>query len=189
MMENVIAGLLKEFETGKMSRRQLIQRIALAATAAVVAPHTAAAQTGKSLFKTIGLDHIDYRVADYAKTRDFYIDIMGMVPMRDNGKNGVDLMFGGNSRLITRTYRPDTAAEMKRPHVDHFAFWVDDWNTDRVISELKKRGHDPVDDGGGYASYHIKDPDGFDLQISGLVKPGDSLYGKKLSEFRKVPGQ
>ena len=187
-MESVIAGLLKDFEHGKMSRRQLIQSLALAA-AAVSVPGTTDAQTPK-LFKTIGVDHIDYRVKDYAKTRDFYVEVMGMVPMRDNGKDGVDLNFGGNSRLITRTRR-DAPGQPATPNpqarIDHFAFWIDDWNTERVVAELKKRGLDPVDDGGGYASYHVKDPDGFDLQISGLVKPGDSLYDKKLKEFRKIP--
>ena len=38
-------------------------------------------------------------------------------------------------------------------------------------------------EGGGYAGWHVKDPDGLDVQIGGLVKPGDSLYGDKLSEF------
>ena len=33
-MESVIAGLLKDFEDGKMTRRQLIQSLALAAVAA-----------------------------------------------------------------------------------------------------------------------------------------------------------
>jgi len=33
-MESIIAGLLKEFEDGKMTRRQLIQSLALAASAA-----------------------------------------------------------------------------------------------------------------------------------------------------------
>ena len=188
-METVIAGLLKDFEHGKMSRRQLIQCLALAATAASV-PETVDAQTPK-LFKTIGVDHIDYRVKDYAKTRNFYVEIMGMVPTRDNGKDGVDLNFAPNSRLIARTHRSapgQPAAAAAQGRIDHFAFWIDDWNTERVVSELKRRGLDPVDDGGGYASYHVKDPDGFDLQISGLVKPGDSLYDKKLREFRKIEG-
>lgn len=187
-MENVIAELLKDFEHGKMSRRQLIRSLALAA-AAVSVPGTSAAQSGKG-FKTIGVDHIDYRVADYAKTRDFYADLMGMTVTRDNGKNGCDLNFGGNSRLIARTHRQEPgqpATPTPQAQVNHFAFWIDDWNTDRVVAELKRRGLDPVDDGGGYASYHVKDPDGFDLQISGLVKPGDSLYDKKLREFRKIP--
>ena len=30
--------------------------------------------------------------------------------------------------------------------------------------------------GGTYASFHVPDPDGYDVQISGDLKPGDSLY-------------
>ena len=48
-------------------------------------------------------------------------------------------------------------------------------------AELKRRGLEPrLDTGGGagYASFHVKDPDGWDLQISGDPKPGDRLYKK-----------
>jgi Glyoxalase/Bleomycin resistance protein/Dioxygenase superfamily len=79
-MENVISQLLQDFENGKMSRRQLIQSLALAATAASVAE-------AASGFKTIALDHISYQVVDYKKTRDFYKDLMGMTVSDDNGNN------------------------------------------------------------------------------------------------------
>ncbi len=75
-MENMIGKLLDEFEGGRMTRRQLIQSIAVvAASAAGVAP--VEGQTSKG-FKTIGVNHISYQCADYAKTRDFYADLMGM---------------------------------------------------------------------------------------------------------------
>jgi hypothetical protein len=51
-----------------------------------------------------------------------------------------------------------------------------------VKAELERRGLAPrLDTGGGdgYASFHVKDPDGWDLQISGDPKPGDPLYKKK----------
>ncbi len=69
--------------------------------------------------------------------------------------------------------------------VDHFAIKIQDWDTDKVEGELKRRGLTPSLDTGGpndpkdYASFHVKDPDGFNLQISGTLKPGDRLYGKK----------
>jgi catechol 2,3-dioxygenase-like lactoylglutathione lyase family enzyme len=42
------------------------------------------------------------------------------------------------------------------------------WDAKKVEAELKKRGLNPVadNDGHGYESFHVKDPDGFDVQIS-----------------------
>ena len=47
-MESVIAGLLRDFEDGKMTRRQLIQSLAMAAAAAMPAA-SAAAQTAPAI--------------------------------------------------------------------------------------------------------------------------------------------
>ena len=169
-MENVIAKLLQDFENGKMSRRQLIQSLALAATAAPA-----------NSFKTIRLDHISYQVPDYKRTRDFYVDLMGMTVSGDNGTTQCSLHFG-DSVLIARNRRPQPGqATSSRPKstVDHIAYRIDDWNSDKMKAELERRGLKPrLHTGGGpnYASFHVSDPDGFDLQISGIVRPGDSLY-------------
>ena len=182
-MENLIAGSLKDFEEGKMSRRQLIQRLALVAVAVPVTGTAASAQSGKG-FKTIALDHISYQVADYRRTRDFYAGLMGMTVTRDNGKTGCDLVFGGVSRLNARNH-PQQSGPNPKPTVDHIAYWIENWDTDKVKAELERRGLRPTPEGGGYAGWHVKDPDGLDVQISGLVKPGDSLYNEKLREYRK----
>ena len=68
-MEHVINNLLKDFERGKMSRRQLIQSLAMAATAAAAAggrPLSAAADEGKG-FEAIAVNHISYQVKDYTE--------------------------------------------------------------------------------------------------------------------------
>jgi hypothetical protein len=87
------------------------------------------------------------------------------------------------SRLIARNRRQPAPADAPvKSVVDHIAFKIDNWNTDRVKSELERRGLAPrLDTGGGdgCASFHVKDPDGWDLQISGDPKPGDPLYKKK----------
>ena len=122
------------------------------------------------------MDHISYQVADYRKTRDFYADLMGMRVSDDNGHEC--RLHAGNAVVIARNH-PRPAS---RPVVDHIAYKIDDWNTARVEAELKRRGLKPRLDTGGpdqhWGSFHVQDPDGFDLQISGVVKPGDSLYKK-----------
>ena len=174
-MERMIAKLLEDFENGQMNRRQLIQSLALAA-AAVSAASAAGSPTAQSGgFKTISVDHISCQVADYTKTRDFYADLMGMTVAGDNGTNQCQLTFG-DSLLIARNRRDSADSG---PTVDHMSYKIEDWDTDRVRTELERRGLEPRLDrgpGGTYASFHVADPDGYDVQISGELKPGDSLY-------------
>ncbi len=52
---------------------------------------------------------------------------------------------------------------------DGFCFGIEPWDLKTVEAELKKRGLNPVADHrekDNFYSFHVKDPDGFDLQIS-----------------------
>src|SRR4030095_3484297 len=51
--------------------------------------------------------------------------------------------------------------------VESFCFDIASWNAKTVEAELKKRGLTPVaeNDGKGFESFRVKDPDGFNLQI------------------------
>ena len=125
----------------------------------------AAAPEGKG-FKAVAVNHISYQVADYKRTRDFYIDLLGMKPVGDNGRQ-VNLTFGDEgSWLLPRNAREGTVA----PKVDHIAFTIEDWDKEKVKAELDRRNLNPREDTEN--SFHVKDPDGFDLQISGKgMKP------------------
>ena len=69
--------------------------------------------------------------------------------------------------------------------MDHIAYRIYSWDTDQVREELIRRGLATAtlrpDTGGGpdYSSFHVSDPDGFNLQISGWAGPGDSVNQKK----------
>jgi catechol 2,3-dioxygenase-like lactoylglutathione lyase family enzyme len=64
--------------------------------------------------------------------------------------------------------------------VEGYGFVIEPWNAKAVEAELKKRGMNPVAENGpnGFESFHVKDTDGFDLQLSN---------GKGLSAARKKP--
>ncbi len=162
-MEHVINNLLEDFERGKMSRRQLIQSLAMAATAAAAAGGStvaAAADEGKG-FEAIAVNHISYQVKDYTKTRDFYTSLLGMKAVQDNGKQCY-LTFGDHGTwLLPRNAREESSA----PKVDHIAYTIKNWDQKQVEAELKRRNLEPRVDTEN--SFHVKDPDGFDLQISG----------------------
>lgn len=160
-MEHLIAQLLQNFEQGKMTRRQLIQSLALAAAAASAAGAAPAAAAEGKGFKAIAVNHISYQAADYAKTRDFYADLFGMKVSQDNGKE-CHLAFG-DTFLIPRN--GPHSGHGGTPRIDHIAYTIDNWNKDAVEAELKRRGLQPRPDTPN--SFHVKDPEGFDLQISG----------------------
>jgi catechol 2,3-dioxygenase-like lactoylglutathione lyase family enzyme len=137
-----------------MSRRQLIQSLALASAAAAASPAGTAGHTG---FHAVTVNHISYQVADYAKTRDLYSELLGMKVTHDDGKQCY-LVFG-DTHLIPRHGRNATMT----PRIDHSAYTIDNWDRSAVEAELKRRGLNPRPD--EETSFHVKDPDGFDLQI------------------------
>jgi catechol 2,3-dioxygenase-like lactoylglutathione lyase family enzyme len=162
-MEYIMAKLLQDFEQGKMTRRQLIQSLALAATAATATAEAVPAAESK-VAQAVYINHISYQVADYTKTRDFYADLFGMKVSKDDGKQC--RLSVGDSLIIARnaSSRPSDTTR-----VDHIAYTIANWDTDKKVrdavgAELKRRGLGVRDTPG---SFHIKDPDGFDVQMGG----------------------
>ena len=165
-MELIIAKLLEDFERGTLSRRQLIQSLmaTAAATAAITpSPIVAAAPEGR-VFKATAFNHVSYQVADYRKSRDFYAGLFGMKVTLDDGTQ-CRLEFGDNI-LIARN-RPKST-----PNVDHVAYTIAGWDTDKTVkpalrAELERRGLKIRDGATGGGSFHVGDPDGFEVQMGG----------------------
>lgn len=153
-MEHIITKLLRDFEQGRMTRRQLIQSLVLAATAASAATATPAAEVGGKTLKVIGVNHISSQVPDYTKIRDFYSDLFGMKVSRDDGKQ-CRLSFG-DTHLVPHSQPGDT------PRVDHIAYVVENWDKNAAEAELKRRGLQPEPDND---TFYIMDPAGLRVQI------------------------
>jgi catechol 2,3-dioxygenase-like lactoylglutathione lyase family enzyme len=163
-MENMIAKLLDDFDHGRMTRRQLIKSLAVVAAVAADAK-TASAESSKG-FKTVAVNHISYQVNDYTRTRDFYADLLGMKAAGDTGTQ-CNLILGDTNTFVIPRNAPQGSTP---PRIDHIAYTIEHWDKDAVKAELERRGLDPRPDTDN--SFHIKDPNGFDLQISGKdMKP------------------
>jgi len=164
-MEHIIANLLQEFEHGRMSRRQLIQSLAAVAASSIATSGAAAAAAAEGkVFKATAFNHVSYQVADYRKSRDFYAGLFGMKITQDDGKQ-CRLVFGDNI-LITRN-RPSGT-----PKVDHIAYTITGWDTDKSVkpalkAELERRGLQVRESATGGSSFHVSDPDGFEVQMGG----------------------
>jgi catechol 2,3-dioxygenase-like lactoylglutathione lyase family enzyme len=161
-----------------MTRRQLIQSLAVLATAGSAAAQTPPA--GRAPWKTVWLDHISYAVTDYKKSVAFYRDLMGWELQNDNGTNQASMRIGNVGEIIIRNRRAPSASGTTpaRPEptgvINHISYGIEPWDTDKVKAELERRGLNPRPDmqGENFKSFHVLDPDGWDLQISNQTKLG-----------------
>ena len=112
-------------------------------------------------WKTVAVEQITFRVADYKKEAAFYAALMGFRPFIDDGTQAVMDVNGWGTVVFRQV--PDT----KIATIESFGYVIDKWDAKKVEAELKARGLTPVADNraGGFESFHVKDPDGFDLQI------------------------
>ena len=162
-MENLIAKLVQDFEQGKMSRRQLIQSLSIAAAAAAV-PTTvigAAAPTATGKLEAGYVNHISYSCNDYKKVRDFYADLLGMKVTEDDGMQ-CRLVFGNNI-LIPRNRANGGAAK-----VDHIAYTVINWDAEKDAFEAQLKRRNLQYTGSAKTSFQVKDPEGLGVQFGGL---------------------
>lgn len=115
-MESEIARLLREFEDGRMTRRQLIRSLAVVAAVAAPAGSVVAQAPAKPAppipsafeptgWKTVWLDHISYQVSDYRRSTAFYRDLMGWTVRNDNGQSQATLDINGIGGIIIRQQR------------------------------------------------------------------------------------
>ena len=160
-MEHFVTKLLQDFEHGKITRRHLIQSLVLAATTTRTAGALSPAAADRKGFSAVAVNHISYQVADYAKTRDFYADLFGLKVVADTGKQCRLVLNDSNTFIIPR----NAPSEVTPPRIDHIAYTIAGWNKSAVEVELKRRGLNPRPDTDN--SFHVTDPNGFDLQISG----------------------
>ena len=148
-MEKIIASLVQEYDQGKMTRRQLIANLTIAAAAAATTSGSAFAQSSGYVAKAVAINHISYMVKDYKKTAEFYVSLFGMTPSDDNGSEQ-RLKFGDAGEISIGTgNRPG----LTPPIIDHFGLTIANWDTDptvkdKLMAECKRRGLKTKNGGG-----------------------------------------
>ena len=151
-MESVISDLLHRFEKGSLSRRELVQGLAVLA-----ASGTAAAAQEDIDFKAADIDHVSIQVADLQRSVDFYQRMFGFSVISQDQPRGIIRL--GNTRTLVSLNRQSPAAI-----VDHFSIGVPRFTKEAATRYLTQRGARVGDD--PYHGLHVKDPDGIYVQIS-----------------------
>ena len=153
-MESIISNLVAQFEKGSLSRRELVQGLAMLAASA---PAAAAAAEADIDFKTADIDHVSIQVADLQRSVDFYRKLFGFTVVSEDKPLGI-IRLGNNRTLVSFNNQKPAGI------VDHFSIGVPRFTKDAAARYVTQRGARPLDD--PYAGLHVKDPDGINVQIS-----------------------
>ena len=145
-------------------------------------------------WKTVAVDHFDMQAVDYKKEAAYYDALMNWKVRADNGKEAV-LDIGDIATVVIHGgYNPpappprpapapgDTTAGRGRGRGgqggggrgpaqavwDGFSFQIAPFDSKKVEAALKERGLNPVlvKELNGCETFHVKDPDGFDVGIN-----------------------
>jgi catechol 2,3-dioxygenase-like lactoylglutathione lyase family enzyme len=161
-METAISDLVRSYECGSLSRRQLIAGLAMLAM-----QPSANAAGSPGVFEATSIDHVSIQATDLKRTTSFYMDAFGL-PFLKNDKNNEAFLKGdakndtvrlavGKSRIAIRLNKPAGI-------VDHFAFGCEHFDKAAATATLKQRGVTVLDTPDP-AAYHVIDPDGYTVQI------------------------
>ncbi len=158
-MESIISSLVSRFEKGALSRRDLVQGLAMLAASGTAATAQATAketvQQGID-FKTATIDHVSIQVADLQRSVEFYQKMFGFTVVSEDKPLGIIRL--GNGRTLVSFNRQSPAGI-----VDHFAIGVPRFTKESAARYVTQHGARVEDD--PYAGLHVTDPDGVNVQI------------------------
>jgi catechol 2,3-dioxygenase-like lactoylglutathione lyase family enzyme len=148
-MQLIIERMLRDFERGRLTRRQLAASLAALVAGAQAAPKP-------SGLRAVSLNHVTVRVPDLQRTSQFYQEFFGM-PLKQH--SATTHILGVGSSFFGIEQKGDTAA------LDHYDFGIAGFNADDVTAKLKERNL-KLEPGGSKESFKFRDPDGFVVQVN-----------------------
>ena len=160
--------LLRQYEDGTLTRRQL-----LGAMTALALPAPASAQAGHGGILARSLNHVNVGVTDVARSETFYRNLLGLPARRyivgdayaldfpDGGLISLCPSEGGNCSL--------TAASAVPGEIDPFGVGIENFDAERVASQLEDAGVEGVRQA-GRTSVLVPDPDGLIVQLSSVTE-------------------
>ena len=153
-MEALISKLVSRFESGSLSRRELVQGLALLAGGS---PALAAEDTLD--FKTAELSHVSMHVANLQRSVDFYQKMFGFTVLSRDKLPGFDVVRVGSAKGII-SFNSGGPAGM----IDHFALKTPKFSKEAAQHYVAQRGATLIED--PFAGFCVKDPDGINVQIA-----------------------
>jgi catechol 2,3-dioxygenase-like lactoylglutathione lyase family enzyme len=156
-----IDDLVGQFESRRLSRRELVA--ALAGLVAAATP--AAAQSGQTtaVAQARTINHVSLAVTDVEKSAAFYKALLGLKEVSRPGNGGINLGLGTSFLGVYKLANPGT--------VNHFCLGVDDFDPDVMAERLKQQGiqatvdRNPANRTSGGDQLYFTDPDKTRVQL------------------------
>ena len=176
-MSAAIEQLVKRYEKGGMTRRELV----VALTALVVARPTAgaAAPQGAAPIPVTTMNHVTVVVSDLQRSREFYQRVLGLPLMttqgteRDwNAPTVPVLGIGGGPQFIA-------LSQGDRPHINHYCLGMEGFDAAEVADRLAQHGVEArirmrADSDPPAEELMFDDPDGIPVQLQDASYCGGS---------------
>lgn len=154
-MDAIISNLVNRFEKGVLSRRELVQGLAMLTAAG---PAASFAQTPAVGLRAAKIDHMSIQVTDLPRAVAFYQKVFGLTVVSEDKPNEI-VRLGVGKALVSLHHKSPTGV------VDHFAIGVEKFEKEAATRTLKQLGLNPQENLD--AGFHIVDPEGINVQIVG----------------------
>jgi catechol 2,3-dioxygenase-like lactoylglutathione lyase family enzyme len=147
-------------------RRAFMQALAAGAAAALAGCASRGAPSGYGepppLTRATAINHMAYAVGDYARTRDFYVELFGMRVAWDDGAK-CSIEFGDPDR--PEAFYLVAAKAGERAHVNHIGYSIADFMLHKaaITAELTRRGIEHRAD--TELGWTLKDPSGYTIHF------------------------
>ncbi|MAC69619.1 MAG: hypothetical protein CMP84_05340 [Gammaproteobacteria bacterium] len=158
-----IESLLTQYESKKLTRRQLVSVLLASAAGASIMP--AAAQSPAPIAVGRSMNHVSLSVSDVQRSADFYSRVLGMEIISRPANGGLNMGLGIESFL--------GLYELGNPGgMHHLCIGVDNYDADALAEKLQGHGidanvnRDPANRSSGGDQLYFTDPDGILVQLA-----------------------
>ncbi len=158
-MQTQISEMVGEFETGRISRRELVRRLTVFAAASAGLDRSVLAAEEASTFEALNINHIALRVTDVERSRELYKKHLGMQVIRQTPGRQCFLRCGPNH--FVALFKSD------QPRMDHYCYSIKNYDQRDASRKLKSHGLAPEMPPHTNRIY-FKDPDGLKVQLSAI---------------------
>lgn len=152
--------VVKAFENGVLSRRELVtQLMGLGAAGAVVSQTASGAETDEAgaTFRASGLDHVALNVSDLSRSEDFYAQHLGLRRVGGSGNRIAFLAAHVQSQFALALFSSGS------PGLNHYAYAIRDYDPQAAVEALKAAGVEPRRE---QNRVYFDAPDGVTVQVT-----------------------
>ena len=153
-MEAAISLLIDQYDHGKVTRRQLVKSLAVAAGLGAAAGSADAVGTQEPTFRATRLNHIALSVTDVERSRDFYVRHLGLPVSSDSAPHNCFLDCGPNFVALFRG---------QEPGMHHYCYSIVDFDQQEAAQKLRAANIEPDLQG---RRIYFPDPDGLTVQLA-----------------------